>query len=153
MRYAHTNLTTKDWKKLADFYINVFSCKPVPPQRDLSGDWLDKALGLKKAHLRGIHLRLPGHGNNGPTLEIYQYDEMLDNNDLISVVNRPGLGHLAFEVDDVYETLEKLQKNGGYKKGEIVVHQIKGVGELIFTYATDPDGNILEIQKWDRSKK
>jgi len=27
MRFAHTNIATRDWKVLADFYIKVFECK------------------------------------------------------------------------------------------------------------------------------
>jgi hypothetical protein len=26
MRYAHTNIAARDWKKLSDFYIIVFNC-------------------------------------------------------------------------------------------------------------------------------
>jgi len=73
MRFAHTNIAAKDWKRLSDFYIKVLNCRPKPPERNLSGDWLDKATGLKKAKLKGIHLLLPGHGDNGPTLEIFTY--------------------------------------------------------------------------------
>ena len=69
MKYTHTNLVARDWRRLADFYIKVFGCTPVPPERDLSGDWLDKATSLQDAHIRGVHLRLPGHGDAGPTLE------------------------------------------------------------------------------------
>lgn len=57
--FAHINLIAKDWKKLAYFYETVFGCIPVPPIRDLSGEWLDRATGIKNAHIRGIHLRLP----------------------------------------------------------------------------------------------
>ena len=70
MRFAHTNIAAKDWKKLSDFYINVFECKIKPPQRNLSGKWLDKATGLTNAKLEGVHLFLPGHGDNPPTLPI-----------------------------------------------------------------------------------
>jgi len=42
----------------------------------LSGKWLDTATGLINAELEGIHLYLPGHGNNPPTLEIFTYKEM-----------------------------------------------------------------------------
>ena len=72
VKYAHTNIITKDWKKLADFYELVFSCTPVPPERDQKGSWLDKGTGVLNAHLQGMHLRLPGYDDNGPTLEIYQ---------------------------------------------------------------------------------
>jgi hypothetical protein len=49
----------------------VFGCTPVPPERDLSGKWLEKAARVETAHIGGIHLRLPGHGHEGPTLEIF----------------------------------------------------------------------------------
>jgi len=62
-RYVHTNLIAKDWKRLLAFYQAVFGCMPVPPARDLSGDWLDQATGLTGAHIRGVHLRLPGYGD------------------------------------------------------------------------------------------
>lgn len=151
MRYAHTNIVSKDWKKLTDFYIKVFQCKPVPPERDLSGEWLEKATGLKNPHLRGMHLRLPGFGNKGPTLEIFQYDNMLEKTHP-PAANRIGLDHLAFEVEDVNVTVKLLLENGGHKLGNVVVKKIKGVGEITFTYATDPEGNILEIQSWKYNK-
>jgi len=66
MRYAHTNIVARDWKKLSDFYINVFNCSVKPPKRNLSGNWLDQATGLSNAKLEGVHLLLPGHGENGP---------------------------------------------------------------------------------------
>jgi len=31
MKYTHTNLVARDWRRLADFYIKVFGCTPVPP--------------------------------------------------------------------------------------------------------------------------
>ena len=148
IKYAHTNIISNDWKKLADFYINVFDCKPVPPVRDLSGEWLEKGTAVKNAILKGMHLRLPGHRDNGPTLEIYSYGEMLEKPEPLAA-NRIGFGHLAFEVDDVKDILEKMISSGGSKLGEVVEKEVEGVGLLIFTYATDPEGNIIEIQSWE----
>jgi len=148
-KYAHTNIVSRDWKKLTDFYITVFDCKPVLPERDLSGDWLARATSLKNPHLRGMHLRLPGFGDNGPTLEVFQYDEMVEKSNP-PYANRIGLGHLAFEVEDVNRTLELMLKKDGNRLGEVIVQEIKGVGEITFTYATDPEGNIIEIQSWKK---
>ena len=76
-RFGHVNLTGRDWQRLASFYRQVFGCELVPPERDYRGADLDAATGLPEAHLTGAHLRLPGHGDQGPTLEIYQYDAMV----------------------------------------------------------------------------
>lgn len=146
-RYAHTNLIAADWQRLARFYIDVLGCRPVPPERDLAGDWLDRATGLAGAHIRGLHLRLPGHHDAGPTLEIFQYDGPAPDAAL-PAVNRPGLGHLAFQVEDVAAALQAVLAAGGSAVGEIVTAQVAGAGRITFVYARDPEGNILELQQW-----
>ncbi len=146
--YAHTNIISCNWRKLAEFYIEVFDCKPVPPARDLSGEWLEKGTAVQNARLEGMHIRLPGGGENGPTLEIYSYEAMLERSGS-PAANRKGFGHIAFRVDDVRKTLEAVTSHGGSALGEIVTHEVTGVGKLTFVYAADPDGNIIEIQRWD----
>jgi predicted enzyme related to lactoylglutathione lyase len=69
-KYVHTNLIARDWKRLVRFYCEVFGCEPKGPERDMSGAWLDDVTSLRDAHLTGVHLRLPGYGDDGPTLEI-----------------------------------------------------------------------------------
>ena len=105
-KYVHTNLIAKDWQALANFYQKLFGCIPVPPERDLSGEKLEAGTGLSGAHLRGIHLRLPGYGDNGPTLEIFSYDHLKDRPKI--AVNRPGFGHIAFSVNDVADCLSRI---------------------------------------------
>ena len=148
MRYAHTNIAARDWKKLSDFYINVFSCTVKPPERKLSGDWLDQATGLSKAELEGVHLLLPGHGDSGPTLEIFSYKDTHESEPLIA--NYTGFTHIAFEVDDVDQTLNAAMKSGGKLLGKITEKAIEGVGFLKFVYFRDPEGNIVEIQSWKK---
>jgi len=147
IKYVHTNIVSSNWKELADFYTIVFGCKEVPPQRKLSGDWLSQGTGVANAAFEGVHLRLPGYGEAGPTLEIYQYTHMLDK--AAAAANRKGYGHLAFLVDDVEKMLQKLIAYGGKALGSICKHTVEGVGMLTFVYATDPEGNILELQHWD----
>lgn len=149
MKYAHTNIVSTDWRKLVVFYTETFECKIVPPIRNQSGQWLDQGTGLKGAKLEGAHLLLPGHGANGPTLEIYQY-AMIEDQDAISP-NRRGFGHIAFEVDDVEATLNHLIKNGGSAFGKLTKRVVLGVGEITFIYARDPEGNLIELQSWDKT--
>ena len=146
MKYTHTNLVAHDWRRLADFYIKIFDCQPVPPERDLKGEWLDKALDLKDIHITGIHLKLPGY-TDGPTLEIFQYDETVNN--VKPYPNTPGYGHIAFSVPDVQETANKIIEMGGEMIGELTTITIEGYGRLVFAYMRDPEGNIIEIQRKD----
>lgn len=147
VRFAHTNIVADDWKALADFYMTVFDCSPVPPQRDLSGKWLDRVTGLQQTRLRGMHLRLPGHGENGPTLEIFQYDSSARRPAMQT--NTPGLAHLAFEVDDVEATSALIRTQGGSLVGSIERREIAGAGTIVLQYTRDPEGNIVEIQSWE----
>lgn len=145
-RFGHVNVTGRDWQRLADFYRDVFGCEVVPPERDYRGADLDAATGLPGAHLTGAHLRLPGHGPSGPTLEVYQYDDMVDGQG--TAVNQPGWGHLAFQVPDVDAALEAVRTHGGGRVGEIVTLTTADGRHVTWCYATDPDGNILELQRW-----
>ena len=146
--YAHTNLIAKDWKRLSTFYQEVFECVPIPPERDLAGEWIDNATGLREAHIRGEHLLLPGYGESGPTLEIFQYDSMPERPEI--AVNRPGFSHIAFAVDDVLATARAIFERGGTAVGTLTRREVPGVGLLTFQYVSDPEGNILEIQEWER---
>src|SRR6476660_3393503 len=137
-KYVHTNLIARDWKRLVRFYKKVFGCEPKGPERDLSAAWLDRVNSVPNARLRGVHLRLPGYDDDGPTLEIFSYDQL----------NECGFGHIAFAVENVDEALQAVIAAGGGAVGEIATAEVKGVGLLRVVYARDPEGNIVELQKW-----
>ncbi len=149
IRYAHTNLIANNWKKLVAFYEVVFECIPIPPDRDLSGKWLDKATSLEDAQISGIHLRLPGFSNNAPTLEIFEYGDMPERPSIAT--NTPGFSHIAFAVDNVHEITNKVIEHGGSIVGALTEKHIENVGDLIFQYVSDPEGNIIEIQSWNKN--
>jgi glyoxylase I family protein len=103
-RYVHTNIIAADSQKLIAFYKKVFGCRSIGQTRDLKGEWVDRITGLKDAHITGEHLALPGFPDDGPTLEIFSYDQNIESAG--TAINRCGLAHLAFAVDDVGKTLE-----------------------------------------------
>lgn len=148
MRFAHTNIAAKNWKLLSDFYVRVFNCRAKPPERRFSGSWLDHATGLQNAILEGVHLLLPGHGDRGPTLEIFSYQNIHEREPLM--VNHTGFTHIAFEVDDVDQTSNEAMKSGGQLLGKVTEKTVDGVGDLRFFYFRDPEGNIVEIQSWKK---
>jgi len=145
-RYTHTNLIARDWKRLAAFYQEVFGCVPVPPQRSHSGEWLERVTGIPGARIEGIHLRLPGYGDAGPTLEIFQYNAMPEHPP--TRPNTPGWAHIAFAVEDVAATVSAVLEQGGCTVGELTVREVPGVGLLTVQYVADPEGNIIEVQHW-----
>jgi predicted enzyme related to lactoylglutathione lyase len=144
-KYVHTNLIARDWRALAAFYQNVFGCVIVPPERDISGEALERGSRVPGAVLRGVHLRLPGCGPDGPTLEIFNYNILAERQP--AAANRPGFGHIAFAVPDVAAAKEAVVAAGGSEFGEIVTTPAGG-RTITWTYVRDPEGNLIELQAW-----
>ena len=145
-KYRHTNIVAGDWRKLAGFYQRVFGCESVPPERAAVGEWVESCTGVPGAEVRGVHLRLPGYGDDGPTLEIFQYNKAEQRP--ATAINRPGLAHLAFEVDNVEAARDEVITAGGKCVGELVTVEIREAGTITLIYMADPEGNIIELQKW-----
>ena len=145
-RFGHVNLIADDWRALADFYVEQFGCIFVPPERDYSGADLAAGTGVEGAALKGAHLRLPGHGAEGPTLEIYQYER--NEPRLPPAANRLGFGHIAFAVDDVATARERVLAAGGSSVGDVVTLQTSDGRRVTWCYVSDPEGNLVELQAW-----
>ena len=146
-RYVHTNLVARDWRALADFYMSVFGCEPVPPERDFAGPDLEAGTGVAGSTLRGAHLRLPGSSSDGPTIEILTYSRLADGP--LPAVNRPGFGHIAFAVASVPDARAEVLGAGGSTVGEIVTLTTATGARVTWCYVTDPEHNVVELQSWD----
>lgn len=146
IRYAHVNIIAADWRKLAKFYEEVFDCKPVGSERDHHGKDTDAVTGLEGARVQGQHLRVPGHGANGPTIELFTYDQQLPGQ--APAINRPGFAHLAFEVEDFEGVRQQVIDRGGRDYAQKVTIDIANAGRLSLIYMNDPEGNIIELQHW-----
>jgi catechol 2,3-dioxygenase-like lactoylglutathione lyase family enzyme len=149
-RYVHTNLIANDYNALSRFYCEVFGCTPVPPERCFNGKDLDAGTGIAGAELRGVHLRLPGFGENGPTLEVFNYS--IEEDRQPAAVNRPGYGHIAFSVPDVGKGRDDVLAAGGRTVGEIVTLEVQTGARVTWCYVTDPEGNVIELQSWSDPK-
>jgi predicted enzyme related to lactoylglutathione lyase len=143
-RYVHTNIVARDWRALGAFYQTVFGCSPVPPERDFSGPDVETLTGVPGAALRGCHLRLPGTGCEGPTLEIFEHAVAEPGPQ--PAVNRRGLAHIAFAVDSVPDARRAVLEAGGGAIGAMVSLTTTDGAEVTLCYVTDPEGNVIELQ-------
>ena len=96
--------------------------------------------------LKGQHLRLPGWGEDGPTLEIFQY--LPEGPKLEIKSNTMGISHIAFVVDDVKAVAGRFLDWGGREIGEYTEMDVEGAGHIVLQYLADPEGNIVELQNW-----
>ena len=148
-RYGHTSITAKDWRALVRFYVDVFGCEPIGSQREHRGEWVGRVAGVPGAAIDGIHLKLPGFDGSDhfPTIEIFQYHEPEDRPSP-PAANRLGFSHIAFQVDDVEAARTQVLANGGQDVGDVVTREVPDAGTITLVYMTDPEGNIIELQRW-----
>ena len=144
-RYGHTNLIARDWRRLASWYEELFGCVPVP-RSDYAGADLERGTAVPAAALQGVHLRLPGHGDDGPTLEIYTFASTEGRAE--RAIDRPGWGHIAFAVDDVDSARRRVLDTGGTAIGEVVTLTTADGRRVTWCYVSDPEGNAVELQSW-----
>ncbi|MHC4598862.1 MAG: VOC family protein [Planctomycetota bacterium] len=147
IRYAHTNLVARDLRALSAFYCDVLACVPVMDAEEYSGPWVEAITAVEGAVILVQHLRLPGHGDGGPTLELIQYGEVTEGRGTL-LASRPGFGHVAFGVDDVAEAKKAVLEAGGGEVGETVSVDMGDRGHVTEVYVSDPEGNIIELCKW-----
>ena len=145
-RYYHTGIVAEDPERIASFYVDVFECTRTGARHDLGGEPLSRGIGYPGSRITGLDLMLPGYGDGGPILEIFRLGNAVATR---HEVDAAGLMHLAFSVEDVEATLARVIAAGGSRLGEIAVLEVDGVGAATMVYARDPEGNIVEIQRWD----
>ena len=123
MRLLHTMIRVGDLDKSISFYTDILGMK----------------LLRKKDYPDGkFTLAFVGYGDekNNSVIELtHNWDT--DNYDLGS-----GFGHLAIEVDDVYEAAEKIRAQGGKiirEPGPM------NAGTTIIAFVQDPDGYEIEL--------
>ena len=51
-------------------------------------------------------------------------------------------------MDDIEAKRAQVKSLGGDDYGELVTIEIPGAGTLTLLYMSDPEGNIVELQKW-----
>lgn len=142
MRLRHVSLTARNADDLSAFYKKVFGLVERRTARQLSGAAVYRGNGLPGNDIYTIWLDLPP--GKDVFLEIMEYAATGERG--IPAVNDPGYGHMAFEVRDLYQTLELLQRFGGSLQGEVTNFGTEARPHLI-VYARDREGNILELEQ------
>ena len=133
MRYLHTMVRVTDLDQSLDFFCNKLGLEGGPPLREREGP---------------LHADLPrragGQGNVGVTKQA-PLVELTYNWDPEDYTGGRNFGHLAYEVDDIYATCQRLMDNG------VTINRPPRDGNMAFVKS--PDGISIELlQKGDRAK-
>jgi lactoylglutathione lyase len=123
MRLLHTMLRVGDLQRSVDFYTHVLGMK----------------LLRRKDYPDGrFTLAFVGYGEeSGNTVIELTWNWDTDRYDIGT-----GFGHIAIEVDDVYESVEELRSRGGKV---IRAAGPMNAGSTIIAFIEDPDGYPVEL--------
>jgi lactoylglutathione lyase len=129
MRYLHTMLRVRDLNAALDFYCNKLGLKEVMRRDDDKGRFtLVFLAGPEDEPLVGDSRK---RGRGAPLVELTH------NWDTEDYGEARHFGHLAYEVDDIYATCEKLMKAG------VTINRPPRDGMMAFVRS--PDKHSIEL--------
>ena len=123
MRMLHTMIRVGDLQRSIDFYTQVLGMKLLRRQDYPDGQFT---------------LAFVGYGDEDEHTVI----ELTHNWDTDSYDLGNGFGHLAIEVDDVYEAAAQIDQRGGK-----IIREAgpMNAGTTIIAFVEDPDGYAIEL--------
>ena len=123
MRLLHTMLRVGDLDRSIDFYQNVLGMKLLRRKDYPDGKFTLAFVGY-------------GDESDNTVIEL-TYNWGVEGYDL-----GKGYGHIAIEVDDVYEAIDELRNRGGK-----VIREAgpMNAGTTIIAFIEDPDGYPIEL--------
>ena len=128
MRYLHTMLRVRDLDAAIDFFCNKLGLVEVSRRPDEKGRYTNVFLGAPED--KGL-IADGKRGRSAPLLEItYNWDTEYYG-------EARHFGHLAFEVDDIYATCDRLMKQG------ITINRPPRDGNMAFVRS--PDLHSIEL--------
>jgi catechol 2,3-dioxygenase-like lactoylglutathione lyase family enzyme len=142
----HVNFVVRDLARMTAFYRDMLGFR-VTKQVSISGDWIDKTVGLSGVVGEVVYLELPA----GPRIELIDYREprARDTGD-DNQPNSFGLRHVAFRVSAIDALVDQLSRAGvdfQSKVESVPDSQVTYAGGVRkrLVYFRDPEGNILEF--------
>jgi lactoylglutathione lyase len=124
MRYLHTMVRVKDIDEALDFYVKKLGLKEVRRMENQQGRYTLIFLAAPEDEQSGINEKAP-------------LVELTYNWDPEDYKGGRNFGHLAYEVDNIYDTCKRLQDAG------VVINRPPRDGNMAFIKS--PDGISIEL--------
>ena len=132
MRYLHTMVRVADVEKSLDFYCSKLGMREVRRVESEAGRFTLIFLAAREDSAQAAALR-------APLLELtFNWDPEVYG-------EGRNFGHLAFEVDDIYETCDRLMKAG------VTINRPPRDGNMAFIRS--PDGISIELLQQGPAKE
>jgi catechol 2,3-dioxygenase-like lactoylglutathione lyase family enzyme len=136
----HFSFTVSNLKDSLHFFCDLLGLKATPIT-EVNNDEVQKIVGMPGAHLRIALVQVP----NSQNVELIEYVEPRGKKLDLKTCD-PGVGHLAFLVDDIQKMYDDLSKKGvKFRNPPVWALGNDGKGRWGVCYLTGPDGITLEL--------
>jgi catechol 2,3-dioxygenase-like lactoylglutathione lyase family enzyme len=135
--FVHIGLVVEDLEETVRFLALLgFDCsKPAV----FSGEWINRIVGLENVTVEVVMARAP---DGSDMFEVVRFlAPSAGAQDPAPAANRPGLRHVAFNVDNVHGVVERVRAGGWETVGEIVNFD----NTFLLCYVRGPEGLIVEF--------
>lgn len=136
----HVGVYVSELERMETFYKNVFLMTVIQSRVFTENSLLDELLGNRQAIISKLITPYGGISGTGDMVELVEVCGENAEEHIVGEVFIPGTAHIAFGVDDISATVDRVIKNGGCRKTSIV--EI-GINKCCF--CVDPEGNWLEL--------
>ncbi|EMD23782.1 VOC family protein [Amycolatopsis azurea] len=136
-RMDHVGVIVSDLTAAIEFFVELGL--ELEGRMTMENELADRITAVDKAKSEVAMVCVPGGGGR---LELIQYlTPEAHPGDSHAPANTRGLRHLAFEVDDVRDTLDRVRPHGATLVGEVVNFE----DSYLLCYLRGPDGIIVEL--------
>jgi len=147
-RLDHVNIVVADLERAARFYEHVFGWRRGF-SAILEGEWIERVSGLSGVRAECLFLVSP---DGGARLELLCYvspsgEDIAEN----SRANTRGVRHIAFEVNDIEQTLARVRELGiePISAPVEVPFRVGELGAKRLAYFHDFDGVLVEAASYE----
>jgi catechol 2,3-dioxygenase-like lactoylglutathione lyase family enzyme len=136
-KFVHIGLVVEDLDETVRF-LTLLGLDCNKPGR-FGGEWIDRIIGLEDATVETVMARAP---DGDDVFEVVRFrSPAAGAQEPAAAANRPGLRHVAFQVDDVRAVVDRVREAGWDTVGEIVDYE----GMFLLCYVRGPEGLIVEL--------
>lgn len=137
-RLDHVGIVVHDLPAATAFFLHLGM--KLQGEASLEGEWVDRVVGLEGIKADIAMFETPD-GNGRVELSKFHAPPDDGSGDPQAPPNAPGLRHLAFEVDDIDDSLTRLRAHGAELVGELQRYQ----DSYRLCYVRGPEGIIVEL--------
>jgi len=135
--YVHAGVVVEDLGEAVRFFT-VLGLECGAPMT-AGGEWVDRIIGLDGTRVELVMANAPD-GTGG--LELVKFHSPVDGGaDAPAPVNRTGIRHLAYQVDDMGAVVDAVRAAGWDLVGDVVEYR----GLYLLAYVRGPEGLIVEL--------